>query len=206
MLNSRDISTLRSDVAANCRVFIELCKNEGLNVLVTQTKRDNEYQAYLYEQGRTRPGSIVTNSKTTSFHGVGLAFDICKNVKGHEYDDPTFFKKCGEIGKKMGFTWGGDWKSFPDQPHFQWDYNKNYTDAMVRTGRLPPMMEVYEEMTYEDWKLYMEKYRSELARKPASPYAKEPIEKAKKEGITDGSRPGDLITREEVITMLERKK
>ena len=51
MLNSRDISVLRSDVAANCRVFIELCKKEGLDVLVTQTKRDNEYQAYLYEQG-----------------------------------------------------------------------------------------------------------------------------------------------------------
>ena len=153
MLNSRDISMLRSDVAANCRVFIELCKKEGLNVLVIQTRRDNEYQAYLYEQGRTRPGSIVTNSKTTTFHGVGLAFDICKNVKGHEYDDPIFFKKCGEIGKKMGFTWGGDWKSFPDRPHFQWDYHKNYTGAMIVCGRMPPLMEVYEEMTYEDWKL-----------------------------------------------------
>ena len=52
----------------------------------------------------------------------------------------------------------------------------------------------------------MEKYRSELYKKPSSSLAKGAIENAKKEGITDGSRPGDLITREEVITMLERKK
>ena len=37
MLNSRDISLLRSDVSANCRKWIELCEAEGLNVLVTQT-------------------------------------------------------------------------------------------------------------------------------------------------------------------------
>lgn len=206
MLNSRDISKLRSDVADNCRVFLEMCEEAGLNVLITQTKRDDEYQAYLYEQGRTRPGSIVTNSRYTTFHGKGLAFDICKNVKGHEYDDAKFFFKAAEIAKKIGFSWGGDWKSFQDLPHFQWDYKQQYTDAMVRTGRLPPMMEVYDYMSYEDFKKYMEQYRAELSKKPASSYAREPIEKAKKEGITDGTRPGDLITREEVITMIERKK
>lgn len=146
MLNSRDIEKLRADVAANCRVFLDLCKAAGLPVLVTQTVRDAEYQASLYAQGRTKPGSIVTNQKTPSFHSdkAGLAFDIAKNVKGHEYDDAVFFRKCGEIGKNVGFSWGGDWTSLPDKPHFQWDAGGKYTAAMVRAGKLPPAMPLYQ--------------------------------------------------------------
>ena len=146
MLNSRDIDKLRADVAANCRVFLDRCAAAGLPVLVTQTVRDAEYQASLYAQGRTKPGSIVTNQKTPSFHSdkAGLAFDICKNVKGHEYDDLAFFNRCGEIGKKIGFSWGGDWLSLQDKPHFQWDAGGKYTAAMVRAGKLPPAMPLYQ--------------------------------------------------------------
>lgn len=148
MLKSRDISRLRPDVAANCRVFIQRCAAEGLPVLVVETVRDLEYQASLYAQGRTKPGKIVTNQKTPSFHWdkVALAFDVCKNVKGHEYDDSDFFRRCGAIGKEMGFTWGGDWKSLPDRPHFQWDDGGRYTAAMVRKGQLPRMMPKYKEV------------------------------------------------------------
>ena len=149
MLKSRDISRLRSDVAANCRVFIQRCAAAGLPVLVVETVRDLEYQASLYAQGRTKPGKIVTNQKTPSFHWdkVGLAFDICKNVKGHEYDDADFFRRCGAIGKEMGFSWGGDWTSLPDRPHFQWDDGGRYTAAMVRKGQLPRMMPLYKEVS-----------------------------------------------------------
>lgn len=143
MLNSRDIALLRDDVRVNCEAFLALCREEGLNVLVTQTVRDDEYQATLYAQGRTAPGEIITNGKTVTFHR-GLAFDICKNVKGHEYDDAAFFQRCGELGKRVGFSWGGDWRSFPDRPHFQWDDGGRHTGAMIRAGRLPRSMPRYE--------------------------------------------------------------
>ena len=55
MLESRDISLLRPDVAANCRRWLERCRMAGLKVLVTNTVRDREYQEQLYAQGRTRP-------------------------------------------------------------------------------------------------------------------------------------------------------
>lgn len=102
MLKSRDISKLRADVAVNCRTFVSLCKKEGLPVLVTETVRDAEYQASLYAKGRTEPGSIVTNQKTPSFHSdkAGLAFDIAKNVKGHEYDDAAFFPKAAPLASE----------------------------------------------------------------------------------------------------------
>ena len=121
MINSRDINDLREDVRGAVKIFLARCEAAGMDVLITNTLRDDEYQAKLYAQGRTTPGSIVTNSKTTTFHGAGLAFDICKNVKGHEYDDLAFFSSCAKIGKEIGFSWGGDWKSFVDRPHFQWD-------------------------------------------------------------------------------------
>ena len=145
MLNSRDISLLRSDVAANCRKWVELCKAEGLNVLVTSTVRDEEYQASLYAQGRTKPGGIVTNSKAPTFHWdkAGLAFDFCKNVKGREYDDAEFFKKAAAIAKKMGFSWGGDWKSFVDRPHIQWDDGGKYSGSDIRAGKRPRTMPLY---------------------------------------------------------------
>lgn len=147
MLNSRDIDRLRPDVAANCRRWLELCKDAGLNVLVTQTVRDKEYQEYLYAQGRTRPGSIVTNGKVPTFHAdtAGLAFDFCKNVKGHEYDDNAFFHKAGAIAKGLGFSWGGDWKSFPDMPHIQWDNQGAWTSKMILAGKLPPEMPIWGE-------------------------------------------------------------
>ena len=142
MLNSRDISLLRGDVAANCRRWLDKCAEAGLEVLITNTVRDKEYQEYLYAQGRTRPGSIVTNGKVPTFHAdtAGLAFDFCKNVKGHEYDDNAFFAKAGAIAKGMGFSWGGDWKSFPDMPHIQWDNGGEWTSAMILAGKLPPEM------------------------------------------------------------------
>ena len=147
MLNSREIKRLRPDVAANCLRWLELCKEAGLEVLVTQTVRDKEYQEYLYAQGRTRPGSIVTNGRTPTFHAdnVGCAFDFCKNIKGHEYDDNAFFHKAAALAKGMGFSWGGDWKSFVDKPHIQWDNHGEWTSSMILAGKFPPEMPLWGE-------------------------------------------------------------
>lgn len=147
MLNSREIDRLRPDVAYNCRKWLELCKTNGLNVLITQTVRDREYQEYLYAQGRTRPGSIITNGRTPTFHAdtAGLAFDFCKNVKGHEYDDNAFFHKAAALAKGMGFSWGGDWKSFVDMPHIQWDEGGKWTSSMIIAGNLPGEMPLWDE-------------------------------------------------------------
>jgi len=138
MLNSRNIDDLRSDVAANCRVWQKLCRQAGLPVLVTGTVRDEEYQLYCYSIGTSK-------AKVPSFHSVkaGLAFDFCKNIKGHEYDDLAFFDKAAAIAKSMGFDWGGDWKSFPDRPHIQWSDGGRYTSAMIRAGKYPPVMPLY---------------------------------------------------------------
>lgn len=113
----RDIKQLSAQAQKACALFIEECKKQGLNVLITETYRSQERQNYLYEQGRTRPGQIVTWTRNSN-HTGRKAWDICKNVKGHEYDDHTFFRKCGDIAKELGITLGGTW-STPDTPHFE---------------------------------------------------------------------------------------
>ena len=137
---SRNINFLRHDVEANCLRFIDLMAAEGHPVLVTCTTRTDAEQLQLYQEGRS-------NAKTPSFHSeaAGLAFDICKNVKGQEYSDNAFWEAAGRIGKAMGFTWGGDWKSIVDKPHFQWDDGGKYTSTMIQ-DQLPPPMPLFEKV------------------------------------------------------------
>ncbi len=138
MLNSRDIGKLRVDVADNCRKFLELCQKAGQPVLVTGTVRDDEYQQECYLNG-------TGGKPPATFHSVkaGLAFDICKNVKGEEYNDPHFWQAVSVIGKKMGFTWGGDWTGFVDKPHFQWDAHGKFSGKDIIAGKYPPPMPRY---------------------------------------------------------------
>ena len=199
MYHSRDIADLRADVRANCIIFIDLCKEAGLPVLITETVRDDEYQRYLAANGY----ASKTATRPT-FHSVkaGLAFDICKNVKGHEYDDLSFFDRCGQIAKQVGFSWGGDWRSFPDKPHIQWDAHGKYTGSMILAGKFPPEMEEY--MTQADFNKMMDAYLAQLRTKPVSGWAAQTWADAKKSGIADGTAPQGLITRQEVVTMIDR--
>ena len=199
MFRSSDLQCLRADVRANCEMFLALCKEAGLNVKVTETVRDDEYQRYLAANGY----ASKTATRPT-FHSVkaGLAFDICKNVKGHEYDDLSFFDRCGQIAKQVGFSWGGDWKSFPDKPHIQWDAHGKYTGSMILAGKFPPEMEEY--MTQSDFNKMMDAYLAQLRTKPVSTWAKYDWEEAKNDKITDGTAPQGLITRQEVVTMINR--
>lgn len=113
----RDINELSTVAQKACRLFLAECKREGLPVLITETYRSQARQNYLYEQGRTKSGNVVTWTRN-SRHTGRMAWDICKNIKGHEYSDQLFFNRCGAIARKLGITWGGDWKT-PDMPHFE---------------------------------------------------------------------------------------
>ncbi len=133
MINSRDVKDLNPVLQRGVKEFLSRCNKKGLDVLVTQTLRDNEYQNYLYAQGRTEPGSIVTNAKGgESYHNFGMAFDICKNIKGEEYSDLDFFDKCGAIWTEMGGVWGGNFTSYIDRPHFE--FSNGITTGQLQNG------------------------------------------------------------------------
>lgn len=96
------------------------------------TLRTFQEQDFLYQQGRTRPGTIVTWAKPgQSYHNYGLAVDIClisPDGKMASWDTKTDFDKDGvsdwmevvAVFKKYGWEAGIDWKSpKQDTPHFQ---------------------------------------------------------------------------------------
>ena len=211
MVNSRDLSLLREDVRTNVHAWLRLCEEEGLPVLITQTVRDDEYQAYLYAQGRTQPGRIVTNSRRTTFHGAGLAVDFCKNVRGQEYSDRIFFDRVIALAKQVGFSSGADWKSFPEQCHLQWDEEGRYQfDRTKGPGKMPLYEEdemitkkSVEQMDDATVLALTNRVQSVLGKQRNGGLAKE-FEEAIEMGITDGSKPETLCTRKQAAVMIKR--
>lgn len=135
MVDSRKIEDLVPKVQDLCNQFIAKCKEAGIIVIITSTYRDNEAQTKLYNQGRTTSGKIVTNAKAgQSIHNYRLAFDFCPIVDGQAaWQDTLLFIKYGSIGKSLGLTWGGDFKSIKDMPHFE--YTNGLTLADLQAGK-----------------------------------------------------------------------
>lgn len=65
---------------------------------------------------------ISEGGKGRSPHQLGTALDVVPldgtRAMWPHASDPRW-KQIAESFKKNGFTWGGDWKDFPDLPHYQ---------------------------------------------------------------------------------------
>lgn len=73
------------------------CVAAGYKVSIFEAWRSPERQDYLYAQGRTRPGEIVTQAKAwQSFHQYGVACDI------------AFLPAAGQ------WSWSGPWDAVAD--------------------------------------------------------------------------------------------
>ncbi len=122
MINSRKLEDLHPKVQKLCVDFIDKCKHEGIDVLITSTYRDAESQNALYAQGRTLPGKVVTNASAgKSFHNWRVAFDFVPLVNGKaQWNDLALFTKCGEIAESVGLEWAGRWKKFKELAHCQY--------------------------------------------------------------------------------------
>ena len=107
-------------------------------------------QNALYAQGRTRLFDangkrlgVVTKAKGgQSIHNYGLALDIVliKDNKTASWEDNVDFDKDGKadwmevvnILKSHGWTWGGDWKSFKDKPHFEKTFGYTWQQLLAK--------------------------------------------------------------------------
>lgn len=62
-----------------------------------------------------------------SAHQLGTALDVVPDLDPSEKEVPGWpaptdprWGKIAEAFKRNGFDWGGDWKDFPDYPHYQY--------------------------------------------------------------------------------------
>lgn len=98
---------------------------KGVMLRFTSTHRTNEEQHKLFLQ---RPK--VTNADSgQSIHNYGLAFDIVLIVNGKaSWSVDSNWMLVAKFFKDKGFTWGGDFKSMYDAPHFEYNYGKTWKD------------------------------------------------------------------------------
>lgn len=142
MKNSRDPADLHPAVQRRAAAFVAKCKAEGIDILITSTFRDAESQQALYDQGRIKPGKIVTNAKPgQSWHNWRCAFDCVplrhgKPVWGTTGADGELWARVGAIGESCGLEWAGRWKRFREMAHFQ--FTAGLTLADLQSGRKIP--------------------------------------------------------------------
>ena len=95
----------------------EAIKDSPYDFGITEGIRTLERQKELFAQGKTKT--------LKSYHLVGKAVDVKVYVNGEITWDFKYYKEVAdcvkEVARKLGYviTWGGDWKTFKDGPHFQ---------------------------------------------------------------------------------------
>lgn len=129
---SRKIDDLASDIKPLALKFITECQLAGIDIVIICTYRSPEEQAFLYAQGRTAPGRIVTWAKPgESAHNLSInhrfaarAFDAVPMTMGKIDWSTTgnageIWRRMGRIGEKCGLMWAGNWPPAKREfPHF----------------------------------------------------------------------------------------
>ncbi|WP_370828850.1 M15 family metallopeptidase [Clostridium sp.] len=117
----RDITVCHPRLQTLTAQLVDKCAGAGLPIKIGESFRSVAEQDALYAQGRTQPGSIVTNAKGSSYssqHQWGIAADFYRaDGKGAYNEAGDYFNRVGAIAKQLGLAWGGDWKSIVDKPH-----------------------------------------------------------------------------------------
>lgn len=113
-------------LADKIHTMASILQQENLEIRVIQGFRSWAEQDALYAQGRTAPGSKVTNAPGgSSWHNFGLAVDCAPDdptKAGYQIDwnaDHPQWKRMEEVGRSLGLYAGADFKRLVDAPHFQ---------------------------------------------------------------------------------------
>jgi peptidoglycan L-alanyl-D-glutamate endopeptidase CwlK len=144
MIYSRDKSLLCPAFVSCLELFEHRLAYEGLHFFLFMGLRDWDTQDELYAQGRTKPGSIVTNARGgDSWHNYGLAadyvLDSMPQKPGLQWswdtkadlnsDGVNDWKQMADIATDNGLEPGYYWKRFPDLPHVQKRFGLTLADV-----------------------------------------------------------------------------
>lgn len=123
-LSKRSYTRLNGINAILVAILTEAIKESPYDFGIPSTGglRTAEKQNELYKKGRSQ----LDGYKKKSYHQTGKAFDIYAYVDGKASWDKgqltaiaRHIQKVAKDQFDVDLTWGGDWKSFVDMPHFQ---------------------------------------------------------------------------------------
>jgi len=106
----------------------EIEKDFGVTIHIDSGYRSFTEQQGIYNQGRSKPGKIISWAKPgSSWHNYGLAIDICPWAADHSKLDWNYdFSKWRACAEKYRLTWGGNFpKGKIDEDHYE--YKAGYT-------------------------------------------------------------------------------
>ena len=121
-LGKRSLSNLEGvhpDLVKVVKRAIELTK---CDFTVTEGLRSKERQAQLLKEKKT----TTSNSRHLTGHAVDLAAWVDGTVSwnwDHYYKIAEAVKQAAKE-LNISIEWGGEWKSFPDAPHWQLPWSK----------------------------------------------------------------------------------
>ncbi len=117
VLGNRSIQRLEGVHQHLKLVVQEAIKLSSIDFTVLEGLRTKERQRILFDQGAT----TTMNSRHLTGHAVDLGAWVDGEVR---WDWPLYHKiaeamKTAAAIQRIPIEWGGDWKTFPDGPHFQ---------------------------------------------------------------------------------------
>ncbi|HDU0856710.1 TPA: M15 family metallopeptidase [Listeria monocytogenes] len=119
-----NVNKLADNTKVAARKLLDWAENSGIEVLIYETIRTKEQQSANVASGASQT--------MRSYHLVGQALDFVmakgKTVNWGGYRSANA-KKFIAKAKALGFTWGGDWDGFVDNPHLQFNYKGYGTDT-----------------------------------------------------------------------------
>lgn len=121
--SERMIFSLQLPAQRAARVFLTRVRTAQLDIRILSGTRSYAEQNALFRQGRFgNAGPRVTNARGgQSNHNFGIAWDIGV-FEGRAYlGESPLYDRAAEIGLVEGLSWGGNWISFQDRPHYQLD-------------------------------------------------------------------------------------
>ncbi|HDU6423007.1 TPA: M15 family metallopeptidase [Listeria monocytogenes] len=119
-----NVNKLADNTKAAARKLLDWAENSGIEVLIYETIRTKEQQSANVASGASQT--------MRSYHLVGQALDFVI-AKGKTVDWGAYRSDKGKKfiakAKAFGFTWGGDWDGFVDNPHLQFEFKGYGTDT-----------------------------------------------------------------------------
>lgn len=153
--SEKNIKTLLPEVQVLARSLVHAAEHVGITIRVISGSRTYDEQHALFLQSK-RPLEEVNaarkkagmepidekeNKKNVtkadaghSNHNFQIAFDIGVFDGTNYLGESPLYKAVAVLGKQLGLSWGGDWKSITDEPHYElrphWATNMT-EDAML---------------------------------------------------------------------------
>ncbi|MEK4879349.1 M15 family metallopeptidase [Paenibacillus sp. FSL R5-0908] len=143
--NREALAKLAPNTQRAALAWYEYCEAIGAELLITETIRDLATQKANVAKGASQT--------LRSYHLVGQALDFVP-VTGTATDYNAYARadivKAIAEAKRLGFKWGGEWKTLVDKPHLEYPYTGYGLDKKLNPAFVPVLNPILTTKKEED--------------------------------------------------------